>query len=75
MVEGAGLVKMMAVLFIIAALWLFVWWLRFTLKTFSAVAVCLWRVAIELRHLIRIITRPRCSLLDEFLAKRRSLGR
>jgi hypothetical protein len=68
---------MIAALFIIAAIVLVWFWVRYAIRTFATVCRCMWRVAIETRNIVRhlvaivrILTTPRCPLLDDFMARR-----
>lgn len=62
---------MIWIVLVLLAVGLIVWWVTFTIRTFSTVAVCLWRAAIGVGNIARILTRPRRTLLDEFLERRR----
>jgi hypothetical protein len=66
---------MSAALVILAAIVLAWFWVRYTIKTFAAIARNLWRVAIEVRHIVRMLTAPRCTELDRFLDRRARAAR
>ena len=59
----------------LAAIALIVWWLRFTVRTFATIARNLFRAAVEISYMWRVLTRPRGTLLDQFLARRRLMRR
>ena len=68
---------MIEIILVLLAAWLFVWWLRFTIRTFSTVAVCLWQAALSVGTIVHLlwqmVSTPRApDLLGEFLEKRRA---
>jgi hypothetical protein len=66
---------MIAALVILTALALIIWWVRYTVRTFAAIGRNLFRAAVEISYMWRVLTRPRGTLLDQFLARRRLMRR
>jgi hypothetical protein len=68
---------MIAALFIIAAIVLVWFWVRYTIRTFATICRCMWQAALGVGTIVRIlwrmVTAPPCpDLLSEFLEKRRT---
>jgi hypothetical protein len=68
---------MIEIVLVLLAVWLVVWYVRFTVRTFATVCRCLWQAALAVGTIARILWRmvaaPPCpDLLGEFLERRRA---
>jgi len=68
---------MIEIVLVLLAVWLVVWYVRFTVRTFATVCGCLWQAALGVGTIVRILwrmmTTPPCpDLLANFLEKRRT---